>query len=614
MVSKRLKSDARAHMAQHPDLSYQEALREVAAAGPVGADPTVSVAGNEVAVDLLTALGIDDIATHDFAVAWSRNEGFGSLRVPFAYREGGDSGVAELEYLDLASAGGQGPHATIVGPTGSGKSYLLRTLVVGLAATYGPATVGFVLVDVKGGKTFRGLDELPHVVSSISSLSGDADQRLCEWIDGQLLRRRDVLIHAGVSDIDEYNKSLAGSAGERSSMPRLIVVIDELPPRAEMPDELRQTLVRIGRLGRAVGVHLVATTHGLWEPQYPELHQQINSRIALPLDEPQLFPPLKSGDEEGPLFETIVSRLRELQHTRALAKEPLPEEAAQLARIDTARAQIDAMIGQDGVKEQLHSILAEALADRELARRGRPIATTSRRYAFVGGPGTGKAHAVQLLADALYAAGAIDSARVVLAHRSSVGEGHQTGATTSAVFESARRGLLAIDIDDLAYPPFAYEAVSTLGDLIESEPGRVVVLCGAVDVVRRLLDASPRWAGMFGCPIIFTQLSPEDLWRYVVKFAHEAGYGVNPADGQQFQQLASELAEACRSDPHLLDQITNVRFARSIVDQARRLAARRLYDSGALAAASDEELVELGTADICSSARRVAAAAGVVAG
>ena len=66
--------------------------------------------------------------------------------------------------LDLKEAAqdGMGPHGLLIGATGSGKSELLRTLVLGLAATHPPEVLNFVLVDFKGGATFAWLTALPH--------------------------------------------------------------------------------------------------------------------------------------------------------------------------------------------------------------------------------------------------------------------------------------------------------------------------------------------------------------------------------------------------------------------------------------------------------------------
>ena len=58
--------------------------------------------------------------------------------------------------LDLKESAqdGMGPHGLLIGATGSGKSELLRTLVLALAATHSSEMLNFVLVDFKGGATF----------------------------------------------------------------------------------------------------------------------------------------------------------------------------------------------------------------------------------------------------------------------------------------------------------------------------------------------------------------------------------------------------------------------------------------------------------------------------
>ena len=59
--------------------------------------------------------------------------------------------------------GGMGPHGLCIGATGSGKSELLRTLVLALAVTHSSESLNFVLADFKGGATFAGMaDDAAH--------------------------------------------------------------------------------------------------------------------------------------------------------------------------------------------------------------------------------------------------------------------------------------------------------------------------------------------------------------------------------------------------------------------------------------------------------------------
>ncbi|MET0870868.1 MAG: FtsK/SpoIIIE domain-containing protein, partial [Paeniglutamicibacter terrestris] len=65
----------------------------------------------------------------------------------------GDSEGGPL-HLDMEA---DGPHLLIAGTTGSGKSELLRTLVLGFAAGTAPDELAFMLVDFKGGATLAPL-------------------------------------------------------------------------------------------------------------------------------------------------------------------------------------------------------------------------------------------------------------------------------------------------------------------------------------------------------------------------------------------------------------------------------------------------------------------------
>lgn len=184
--------------------------------------------------------------------------------------------------LDLkeSAEGGAGPHGLIIGATGSGKSELLRTIVLEVAAHHDSRDVSLVLVDFKGGAAFRGFDVLPHTCALITNLQAGQWQvdRMLAALSGELHRRQELLADAGVQSQKEY----AATAGRHSEpLPTLLVVIDEFTELLAQRPELTDLLVQIGRLGRSLGIHLLLASQRLDEGRLRGLESHLSYRIAL---------------------------------------------------------------------------------------------------------------------------------------------------------------------------------------------------------------------------------------------------------------------------------------------------------------------------------------------
>ena len=92
-----------------------------------------------------------------------------------------------------------GPHGLLVGATGSGKSELLRTLVLGLAATPLVGDAQLRAGRLQGRRDVRPLDRLPHVAAVITNLADELPlvDRMTDAINGELVRRQELLRRAG---------------------------------------------------------------------------------------------------------------------------------------------------------------------------------------------------------------------------------------------------------------------------------------------------------------------------------------------------------------------------------------------------------------------------------
>ncbi|WP_232663789.1 type VII secretion protein EccCa [Pseudonocardia sp. TRM90224] len=202
------------------------------------------------------------------------------LRVPIGVDEHG--GVVTLD-LKEAALGGSGPHGLCVGATGSGKSELLRTLVLGLVATHSPAELNLVLVDFKGGATFLGMAGLPHVSAVITNLADELAlvDRMADALAGEITRRQEILRSAGnLVGVGEYAAARRAGA-ELPPLPALFVVVDEFSELLAQRPELIDLLVTIGRLGRSLGIHLLLASQRLEEGRLRGLESHLSYRIAL---------------------------------------------------------------------------------------------------------------------------------------------------------------------------------------------------------------------------------------------------------------------------------------------------------------------------------------------
>ena len=147
--------------------------RRLARYRPAGAGPR---AGPESAAGLPELLGLAGVGPArsprrpSRRCAWTAAGPADRLWVPIGVD---DAGAPVALDLKESAQGGSGPHGLCIGATGSGKSELLRTLVLGLVATHSSAELNLVLVDFKGGATFLGLGELPHVSAVITNLADE---------------------------------------------------------------------------------------------------------------------------------------------------------------------------------------------------------------------------------------------------------------------------------------------------------------------------------------------------------------------------------------------------------------------------------------------------------
>ncbi len=262
------------------DLPFAEGLARMLAPLRLSAE-SLADAPLSGPVDFADLLGVEDVARLDLDRLWAPRGERSFLRVPIGVND-----AREPVLLDLKESSelGMGPHGLCVGATGSGKSELLRTLVLALAATHPPEDLALVLVDYKGGATFAPFAGLPHVAGVITNLENQAGlvERVHASLAGEVKRRQQVLKDAGnVADIGDYAALRADRRPDLEPLPHLFVVIDEFGELLTAKPDFIDLFLSIGRIGRSIGVHLLLSSQRIEGGKLRGLDTYLSYRLGL---------------------------------------------------------------------------------------------------------------------------------------------------------------------------------------------------------------------------------------------------------------------------------------------------------------------------------------------
>ncbi|MEZ2121647.1 type VII secretion protein EccCa [Corynebacterium sp. CCM 9203] len=301
----------------------------------------LSEATSDTGSDLLSLLGIGSVSELSQSPVWEKRRE-NRLSVPIGVDDNGTPLVLDIRE---AAHGGVGPHGLCVGATGSGKSELLRTLVVALAATHSPVELNLVLVDFKGGATFLGLERLPHTSAVITNLSDEAHlvERMHDAISGEINRRQEVLRRAGgFANVTEHNAA-AEKRDDLEPLPALLIIVDEFSELLGQHPDFADLFTAVGRLGRSLQVHLLLASQRLDEGRLRGLESHLSYRIGL-----KTFSAAESRQVLGVPDAHFLPSRPGTGYLRA--------EAAQLTRFRAVYVSAPISVGQTGLPATVASV------------------------------------------------------------------------------------------------------------------------------------------------------------------------------------------------------------------------------------------------------------------
>lgn len=196
---------------------------------------------------------ISELTDFNVAENWKKNRTYDSMRALIGMKAGGAPC-----YLDIHEKY-HGPHGLVAGTTGSGKSETLQTYMLSLALNFSPDDIGYFIIDYKGGGMAGLFEGLPHLIGSISNLSGNQVRRAMISIKSENRRRQRIFTENNVNNINSYTK-LYKNGEVKTPLPHMFIIVDEFAELKREEPEFMKELVSVAQVGRSLGVHLILST------------------------------------------------------------------------------------------------------------------------------------------------------------------------------------------------------------------------------------------------------------------------------------------------------------------------------------------------------------------
>lgn len=197
-------------------------------------------------------LGISGIDQLNLANRWTQSNVLESMRVPI--------GITRKNKPMTLDVRAEGPHGLVAGFTGSGKSELLISYILSMAANFSPVDVNFFLIDYKSALPNQ-LQDLPHTVGFVRDIDDESLSRYLISLTSEIQRRKRIFDEVLKEEKNISNYIAMFKAGRvTEAIPYLLIVVDEFYELKRDRPEFIKELVSVALVGRSLGVHLILAT------------------------------------------------------------------------------------------------------------------------------------------------------------------------------------------------------------------------------------------------------------------------------------------------------------------------------------------------------------------
>ena len=217
------------------------------------------------------------------------------LRVPIGIFDKPESQQQGLQYIDFIENG----HYAIFGAPSTGKTTLLKSVILALGMLYEPTDVSCYILDF-GGWSMSAFADMPHVGGVVLDSEEEKISKLGGMLQEEIERRKRLFLQHTVSNISQYRTVVS------ADLPAVIIAIDNITPVFELYPDLEPLFVTIAREGAAYGIYLIFTTNSSSGVRY-KIMQNVRGAVAFELTDKSDYPQIV-GRLEGRKLAKVAGR------------------------------------------------------------------------------------------------------------------------------------------------------------------------------------------------------------------------------------------------------------------------------------------------------------------
>ena len=230
----------------------------------------------------------------------------------------------------------------------------------------------------------------------------------------------------------------------------------------------------------------------------------------------------------------IYKRCLENGHTRQVEPEDISGNIFVEQTPDEILSRLDAFVGIDDVKREMHSIVENIKQYRIEKNDPKALPPFKDQYVFLGNPGTGKTTVARIFADMLSSLGILPGGQLIEVTREDLVAKFVGGTApkTRQVVDSAMGGVLFIDeaytLSSGEGSDYGREAINTLLKPVEEQRGKFVcIIAGYTKEMLDFFDANSGITSRFNKRLEFTDYTPDQLTHIFRKKLEKEGYGLD---------------------------------------------------------------------------------------